>query len=267
MEHLTAYQVAAIRVASSGLILLPVTLKHIRSIPRDKLGYVFLSGLLGSLLPSFLFCMAEESIDSALAGTLNSLTPIFTIIVGAWLFNIKIPSQKILGILVAFVGSILLLLSKGIGGNDNLYYSSFIILATLCYGINVNLVQKHLKDIGSLKTAAVALSLCAIPAFIILYFTGYFSLTASKMLAGTVAAVILGLFGTALATIIFYILIKRAGAIFSSMVTYGIPFVAIFWGILFHEDVTWKQIFCLGLILVGVYVANRNNNKVAVLPD
>lgn len=266
LDDLSAYQVAAIRIVSAGIVLLPVTIRHIRSIPWNKIGYIFLSGVLGSLLPSFLFCMAEEGMDSALAGTLNSLTPIFTILAGAILFKIKIPSEKTIGIMIAFAGSILLLLSKGVKGNSNFYYSFYIILATLCYGINVNLVQKHLSKLGSLKTASLALSLCAIPATIVLYFTGYFSMDHSKQISGNLAAITLGVFGTALATIIFYILIKRAGAIFSSMVTYGIPFVAIFWGFLFHEDVTWKQVVCLAIILAGVYVANRTR-KVVILPD
>jgi drug/metabolite transporter (DMT)-like permease len=269
LEGLTSYQVASLRIVAAGLVLLPVTVKHIRSIPSSKMGYVFLSGVLGSLAPSFLFCIAEEGIDSALAGTLNALTPIFTIIAGAVLFSNKIPSNKVVGIVIAFVGCVLLLFSKGIRDSQNIIDSSYVIIATLLYGINVNMVQKHLKEVGSLKTASVALSLCAIPALIILIATGYFNLNFSNeaIISSTISSVTLGMFGTALATIIFYVLIKRAGAIFSSMVTYGIPFVAIAWGIVFNEDVTWKQIACLGIILAGVYYANRNIKKVTVLPD
>ena len=63
--------------------------------------------------------------------------------------------------------------------------------------------------------------------------------------------------GTAVASIIFYMLVKRAGAVFASMVTYGIPFVAILWGLIYQEEVGWKQVLCLMIILAGVYVANR----------
>lgn len=263
--HLTAYQVAALRIVFSGIILLPAAIKHFKQVPRNKVPVIFMSGALGSLIPAFLFCIAEEGIDSALAGTLNSLTPIFVIIVGALFFHSKTSTNKILGIFIAFTGSILLLLSKGhLQESQNLLYVSFIVLATICYGINVNMVHKFLPEIGSIQIAALALTLNAIPALIILIFTGYFSLplTDSGILYSTGHAALLGIFGTAIASILFYILIKRAGAVFSSMVTYGIPIVANFWGMIYGEEVGWKQFACLLLILAGVYLANR---KVATL--
>jgi drug/metabolite transporter (DMT)-like permease len=259
--HLTAYQVATLRIVFSGIILLPWALRSFRQVPKNKLFIIFLSGVLGSLLPAFLFCVAEEGIDGALAGTLNSLTPIFVIIIGALFFRSKTSFNKVLGIVIAFTGSILLLVSKGqhMRESQNLVYVSFIVLATIFYGINVNMVHRYLKDIGSLHIAAVALSLNAIPALIVLICTGYFNqdLTNTGILYSTAHAALLGIFGTAIASIMFYFLIKRAGAVFSSMVTYGIPIVANCWGIFYGEEVGWKQFACLLLILIGVYVANR----------
>ena len=221
---------------------------------------IFLSGTLGSLLPAYLFCVAELGIDGALAGTLNSLTPIFVIITGAIFFSIKTPASKILGIGIAFAGSILLLFSKySMQSNQNLTYVLYVVLATVCYGINVNMVYKHLKDIGSLQIAAVALTLNAVPALLVLYFTGYFSLALNDtdILYSTGQAALLGILGTAVASIIFYKLVKSAGAVFASMVTYGIPIVANFWGLIYGEEVGWKQFGCLLLILTGVYLANK----------
>jgi len=259
---LSAFQVASLRIIFSGIVLLPSAIKYIRVIPKDKIGVIFMSGVLGSLLPAYLFCIAESSngIDSALAGTLNSLTPIFVIITGALFFNSNTTANKIFGILISFTGSILLLLSKGhMQESQNLLYVSFVVLATIFYGFNVNMVHKHLKDIGSLQIAAVALTLNAIPALIVLAGTGYFNLdfTSNKVLWSTGAAAILGIFGTAVASIIFYMLVKRAGAVFASMVTYGIPVIAIIWGVIYGEEVGWKQVGCLAIILFGVYFANR----------
>ena len=219
-----------------------------------------MSGMLGSLLPAYLFCVAEQGIDSALAGTLNSLTPIFVIIIGAIFFQTKTSANKIAGILIAFTGSILLFFNQpNFSQNSNLVYVLYVVIATIMYGVNVNMVQQRLSDIASVNIAAIALSLNAIPALIVLLFTGYFKLdlTDRGILFSTGYSFVLGIFGTAIASIIFYMLIKRAGAVFSSMVTYGIPVVANFWGILYGEYIGWIQVSCLLLILAGVYVANR----------
>jgi len=264
LVNLSAYQVASLRIVFSGIVLLPTAIKYFKVIPKDKLFTIFMSGVLGSLLPAYLFCIAEEGIDSALAGTLNSLTPIFVIITGALFFKSKTTANKIFGILISFTGSILLLFSKGhMQESQNLMFISFVVLATIFYGFNVNMVHRHLKNIGSLQIAAVALTLNAVPALLVLIFTGYFNLpfTDKGILLSTGASAVLGIFGTAIASIIFYMLVKRAGAVFASMVTYGIPVVAIIWGIIYHEEVGWKQVACLVLILFGVYIANRRKGK------
>jgi len=221
-------------------------------------------GALGSLIPAYLFCIAEQKIDSALAGVLNSLTPIFVIICGALFFHISTAANKIFGITIAFMGSVLLFLSQpGFAEHSNALYVSLVVLATMLYGFNVNMVHRHLHHIPSVRIAALALSLNAVPALLVLYFTGYFKLDFSNkgILLSTVFSCVLGIFGTAVATILFYILLKRAGSIFASMVTYGIPTVAIIWGIIYGEQVGWKQAGCLAIILFGLHVVNRKVNK------
>jgi drug/metabolite transporter (DMT)-like permease len=260
LEHLTAYQVASIRIISSGIVLLPVALVGFSKIPPKKIFIVFLSGVLGSLVPAYLFCLAEVGIDSALAGTLNALTPIFVIIFGAIFFNTKTSANKIGGIVLAFTGSVMLFLSQpNLGEINNLLYIFFVVLATAFYGINVNMVHRYLSLISSLNIAAVALSLNAIPALVVLFFTGYFNLNYlhKDILVSTGYSALLGIFGTALASVLFYVLLKRAGAVFATMVTYGIPVIAIGWGIFYGENIGWKQVVSMGIILAGVWVANR----------
>jgi drug/metabolite transporter (DMT)-like permease len=258
LEHFSAYQVASLRIVSAGIVLLPFAIRFFRLIPKNKLPFVFLSGMLGNLLPAFLFCMAEVGISSTLAGMLNSLTPIFTILIGTVFYNVHVTSNKILGILTAFTGSVLLLLSKGVSSNQDVFYVLFVILATICYGLNVNMVNKHLKGTPSLHIAAVGLALNAIPALAVLIFTGFFSEIHSSppFFKALGAAAILGIGGTAIASVLFYKLMKSAGLVFSSMVTYCMPVVAIMWGLYFNEPVGWKQLACLVLILAGVFVAN-----------
>jgi drug/metabolite transporter (DMT)-like permease len=259
LQAYSAWQVASLRMVSAGIVLLPFAIKFFRLIPKDKLPVVFISGALGSLVPAYLFCLAEVGISSTLAGMLNSLTPIFVIIIGALFFNTRTTLNKILGIITAFTGSVLLLLSKGVSGQQDIFYVAFVIVATICYGINGNMVNRYLKGIPSLHIAAVALVLNAIPALGVLFFTGFFTAlpaTAAPALKALGAATVLGIGGTAIATILFYQLIKSAGPVFSAMVTYGIPVVAIMWGIVFNEPVGWKQVGCLLLILSGVFIAN-----------
>jgi len=259
-NHLGPYQIASLRIVFAGLILLPITVKNIRYIPRNKLFLVFISGTIGSLLPAFLFCLAEEGIESSLAGTLNCLTPIFVIITGAIFYKTRTSLNKIAGILIAFIGSILLLFSKGhLQENQQLIFVSFVVLAAFLYGLNVNIVSRHLLMIPSLHLAAISLSLNAIPAFWVLILTGFFSTSfeSPPLLIAVGGPAFLGIISTAFASILFYTLVKRAGGIFASMVTYGIPFVAIGWGIVYGEVYDFKQVVCLLIILFGVYWGNK----------
>lgn len=264
LQQLSPYQVAAVRILAAGVLLLPITVKYIRRIPKNNLLLLFLSGTLGSLIPAFLFCVAEEKLDSAIAGILNSLTPVFVIITGVLFFNASSTANKTIGILIAFVGCVLLFLSKGhLMADMNFASASLIILATVLYGFNVNMVSKNLLHIPSLHIASIALSLNAVPALLILIYTGYFKLPLRnpEVLLATGAAVLLGVLGTAIATILFYVLVKRAGGIFASMVTYGIPFVAIGWGIIYGESFGWAQAFCMLVILTGVFYTTKKKIK------
>ena len=261
---LTAYQVASLRIIFSGLVLLPVAIRSFGKIPANKIFVTFMSGTLGSLLPAYLFCIAEEEIDSALAGVLNSLTPIFVIVIGARFFKARTPTNKVIGIIIAFSGSVLLFFSQpNFSEKSNFFYILLVVIATIMYGLNVNMVHRYLNHIPSIQIASLALGLNAIPALVVLYFTGYFDLDLSNkaVLSSTGFSALLGIGGTAIASIIFYMLIKRAGAVFSSMVTYGIPVVAIMWGIIYGEQVGWKQVLSLAVILGGVYVANLKFKK------
>jgi drug/metabolite transporter (DMT)-like permease len=136
-------------------------------------------------------------------------------------------------------------------------------VATVLYGFNINLVGRHLQHISSLAVVAVSFALLLVPCFIILWATGYFSLplTQKGILYSSGASSVLGIMGTAVATILFYILIKRAGGLFASMVTYGIPFIALSWGLLAGEVINSWQIVALVIILFGVYITTRWKKK------
>jgi drug/metabolite transporter (DMT)-like permease len=266
METLSPYHVASLRMLSAGVVLLPFTIKAVREIPRKKIGTAILSGLLGSFFPAYLFCIAETRIDSSLAGILNALTPLFTIFTGLLFFKARVPVQSYVGVIIGFSGLSLLFILRGNISFSYILFALLVLLATFLYGINVNIVARYLHLVSSLKIATIAFSFLIIPSVTVLIATGYFSIVfrGSDAVVSTVAGVVLGVFGTAIATVLFYILVKRAGGLFASMVTYGIPFVAVFWGLLSNEQITLGQVGCLGIILCGVYLVNQSKK---VLPN
>lgn len=257
-DHLNGVQIGAIRIFSAGICFLPFAVFHLRSIPAKKLGIVILTGLLGNFFPALLFATAiEGNGQSSLASILNSLTPLFVIVIGVLFFKSKVQSKKITGVLVGFAGLVVLSVSKGDLSTDPGLL--LILVATIFYGLTVNLVSHFLKEVGGFKIATVSLAFMAIPSAWILWQQHVFSIARYDHEARLSIAIacLLGVVGSAIATALYYILIQKAGAVFASLVTYCIPVVAIIWGILANEDITVIQVGCLAIILFGVYMANR----------
>jgi drug/metabolite transporter (DMT)-like permease len=259
-EHLNGLQIGAIRIFAAGVSFFPLAVFHISKIPIKKLGVVILTGLLGNFLPALLFATAiKENGESSLASILNSLTPLFVIIIGVLFFKSKVQSRKLAGVLVGFAGLVILSLLRGpVSANDNGLL--LILIATVFYGITVNLVSYYLKGIEGFTIASVSLSVMAVPACIIMWQQNVFSIARFDEEArwSIAIACLLGIVGSALATALYYILIQKAGGLFASLVTYAIPIVAIIWGVLANEEITAIEIACLGMILAGVYLASRS---------
>jgi len=256
---LTPFEVAAIRMLSAGLVLIPFAYRSFREITKTQRRYSILTGILGSYLPAIFFCIAQTKIDSALAGMLNALTPLFVLLIGAAFFKLPLIKGKLIGILIGFAGMIILFLKQtGSFHFEEMPFLLIVVLATICYGVNVNIANRHLQGVRPLAIASVAFTFLIPLSLILLYTEGFFShaLADNKFLLSIASASFLGITGTALATVLFYMLMKRAGPLFSSMVTYGIPFVAVGWGFIYGEEITVLQIIGLFIILTGVYVVN-----------
>jgi drug/metabolite transporter (DMT)-like permease len=259
--QLSPYQVASLRMVFSGIALLPFAFNALKQIPKNKLGLVILSGIIGNFIPAYLFCIAETKIDSALAGILNSLTPLFTIIVGMLVFKISIDPKKMGGILLGLVGLCISVVAGKTLHFENISFSIFIILATICYGFNVNMVGKHMQNISAINIASLAFSFSIIPGTLILFWTGYFNydFTNPALLNATLASGTLGVINTSIASILFYVLVKRAGILFASTVTYAIPFVSLAMGLLYNEAIHPMRLLGLAIILCGVYIVNKRS--------
>ena len=260
-NELTWAQIASLRIFSAGIVMLPFAFFHFSSIPLKKMPLVILSAVCGNLLPAYLFAGAiAKNIDSGLAGILNSLTPICVVVTGIIFFKAKTENRKIFGVLIGFAGLTLLTLAgKGGISFDNVEYTLWILLATILYGFNINIVGYYLKDVNPIHLAVVSIAFMLIPTGIVLWQGNFLQLPFDDdaTLLAVINSVMLGIAGTAIATALFYILVKKAGGLFASLVTYGIPFVALTWGFIFGENITLLQIGCLGIILSGVYLANR----------
>jgi len=255
---LSAYEVAALRLLSSGLVMLPFLPKALKTLPKKIILYILLTGWLGSFFPSFLFCIAETRVDSALAGSLNSLTPLFVIITAALFYRSKTSKKNTLGVIIGLLGCALLVFVNQTGQVGNILFSGFVILATFLFGLNVNMIYKKLDGVSSLHITTIAFTGLIPPSIIILLITGYFKLPLSNhaFALSTLASSLLGIVATAMASWLLYILIKKAGGLFASLVTYGVPFIAILWGIYYGEKITFLHVLSLLIILAGVYLAS-----------
>jgi drug/metabolite transporter (DMT)-like permease len=260
LEALSPFQVASIRIICAGVFMLPFAKKAYTEVPKEIIRPIVVSGFLGTFFPAYLFCIAQTKIDSSLAGILNALTPLTTIAIGTAFFNMKLGWTKWLGMILGFAGMLVLLLNgnKEISFNY-IGYASFVVIATICYGLNVNVVSKYIQNTAPMHIATIAFTSLIIPTLIILGITGYFTdprLINGEWTSGTIAAAVLGILGTGVASVSFYMLMKKAGPVFASMVTYGIPFVAIGWGLITGETITVTQMAGMLIILIGVRLAN-----------
>jgi drug/metabolite transporter (DMT)-like permease len=263
-EELSAPLIAALRIFSGGIVLLPLGVVHLARTPPKKVFIIIFSGIAGNLLPAFLFASAiAKNIDSSLAAILNSFTPIFVVLIAIVIFRDKIKLQKIIGVVIGFIGlTSLFLLWKGVSF-ENFKYALLILLATVLYGVNVNVVGHFLKDVPPLYIATISLTFMIIPTAWVLWQQNFLRLEFDETAVqwAIVETAILGVVGSAIATVLFYILIKRAGGIFAALVTYGVPFIGILWGVLDGEKITLAQVACLGRILFGGYLANLPDKK------
>lgn len=253
-------QVAALRIFMAFLFLLPLAFVHVRK-PMLKNWTGFLGmGVFGNLIPAFLFTAAETGISSSLTGMLNSLTPIFTLVVGLLVFKTRAGTLQVIGLLVGMAGAIgLVAVGKEEGTTTHMAYAGFVVIATLSYGISVNIIKAKLGGVNSITATVWAMLFIGPPAGIYLFTTDFVSRMQAHPQAwhalGFVA--ILAVFGTSLSVIVYNTLIKQAGTLFAASVTYAIPIVAMLWGLFDHESVTaWHFVF-IGVILCGVWLVNR----------
>ncbi|QTD36654.1 DMT family transporter [Polaribacter batillariae] len=257
----TPIQLGAIRMLFTAFFLLSVAPKSLKKIQKKHYKYIVYTALAGTFIPGFLFAFAITSIDSAVVSILNSLTPFFALILGALIFGFAFKKTQLYGILIGLVGTLILILNGAVvNPNQNYWYALLIIIASVGYAFNANMVKKYLYDLNALSIVTGNFLLLIVPAFTVLAFTGFFSIFSfqDKILMQSLGYLaILSIVGTGVAKTIYNKLVHISDPVFSSSVTYLIPLVAIFWGVLDGEKLSPLQIFAGVIILLGVYLVNK----------
>ncbi|GAB3334551.1 DMT family transporter [Larkinella ripae] len=251
-------QVGTGRIFLAFLFFLPYLLIRWNQIPRNRWLPLLGSGMLGYLIPAVLFAIAGAHLNSSLAGTLNALSPLFTFLIGVILFKKRARWRQIGGILLGFFGSVFLVFFSATGSFSYNAYAFLIVLATLCYGFNINIVSRYLSDLPALLSTASTFAMVGPIALIGLATTDF---PARVVAPGSTPALLmlmtLGMVGSGFATILFNRIIQLTSGVFASTVTYLIPVVAVLWGLLDGEPLHWPQVAGMGICLLGVYLINK----------
>ncbi|PHS10538.1 MAG: permease [Kordia sp.] len=258
---LDAYQLGSLRIIFTAVFLFLIGFKSFKKIEKRHYKPVVISALLGTFIPVYMFALAETEIDSSIASILNSLTPLNTLIFGFFFFKMSFSKNQLVGVIVGLLGTLLLIVSgASLNPDQNYWFSIFVIIASVCYAFNVSIIKTYLQDLNAMSIAVGNFAVITIPALIVLFFTGFFKvevITSEAVQTSMLYLVLLAIFGTGIAKVMFNRLVQISTPIFSSSVTYTIPIVALIWGVLDGEKLNMVQIGATVIILLGVFMANR----------
>ncbi|MEN0049224.1 MAG: DMT family transporter [Bacteroidota bacterium] len=252
-------QVAALRIFIAALSVLPLLPYSWKRFNKKDYKIIALIAIVGSGIPPFFFTLAQTQISSALTGLLNTLTPLFTFLIGLLFFGILFQTKKLVGVLLGMLGGIFLIFfSEPSGDSANNLFGIFVLLATLCYATNTNTIKNYAQNISPIVLNVIGFLFIGPPAGVFVFSTDFLErmqLPDAWSTLGLVA--ILAIVGTAIANMLFFKLTQRTSALFASTVTYLIPLVAIFWGFLDGENIDWTYPVGLSFIFFGVYLTSR----------
>ena len=257
---LEASQLGSLRIIFSSIFIFLIAWRNIFSIKKIEWKWITISAFLGSFFPAFLFAFAEKEIDSSVASIINSIVPLNTLILGMIIFKIESTKRQIIGVLIGFFGTYLLI-SSGLKLNpdQNYNYAGLVILCSFLYALNVNIIKKYLQHLSALTITVGHFTAIILPAVLVFLFSDFefSSLEKDEVKTSIFYVFILALFGTALAKIIFNKLIKISSPVFASSVTYSMLIVSIFWGIVDGEKFSINQLIATLIIVFGVILTNK----------
>ena len=258
---LSPLQVGSLRIVFSSIMIFLIAFNKIKTIRKDKWKWIAVSAIIGTFLPAFLFAFAETQIDSAVAAILNSLVPMNTVLIGLAVFKISTTKTQSLGVIIGFIGtSVLIISGSELNPDQNYLYSGLVIICSILYATNVNLIKKHLFDVNAVAIAAGQFFVIFVPSIIVLVYSGFFDLEFRNndlLYDSLLYVLLLSFFGTAMAKILFNKLIQISSPVFASSVTYSMLIVSVLWGLLDGELFNINQAVATILIIIGVYLSNK----------
>jgi drug/metabolite transporter (DMT)-like permease len=259
VHNFSALELGAGRIFIAGVALFPFAISKFKTFPKEKTFPLLLSGLFGYLLPAFIFGYTGSRVDSSLVGALNATTPLFVLLIGVWFYGRSLTRNHILGIIVGFIGSLILILS----GSSNVLnfdnpYTVLIMIATIMYGFNTNIISSKLSGVSPIIISSFSLLFVGIIAFIILLNTDFF--TKIVLLENRTLLyyfLFLGVMNSGIAAVLYNYTLQISSPVFASSVTYLIPIVATFVGVFDGEKIGISLYFGMAVTLIGVYILNR----------
>ena len=257
LKFYSSYQIAAMRISFSGLALIPFVNWKKLDIKRSDYKYFIISGFLGSAIPAFLFPLAQTRISSSLAGAINGLTPLFALIFGVTILGVKFSRLKAFGVIFGLAGAVFLIIGQDI--QFEFSHVMMAIVATLCYGINVNIIKQKLDNYPPLLVAALPLAIISIAGFAVLSYLGLnINVHDMQFIYSFGATLLLAFIGTSISLIMFNRLIQQTNTVFATSVTYLIPIVALFWGLFDHEKILYNHFIGLVFILGAIWMIRKD---------
>lgn len=254
LESFSYFQVGSLRIFITFICLLPVAIKNLPKLNRENLLSVLIIGFLGNAIPAFLFPLAQTQISSSMAGMLNSLSPVFTLLLGITIYKRKAIKTQIAGVFLGLAGAVGLIYTGSFTFN---LWGLLVVLATILYGISSNEVSR-VKGLNGLQLTSLAFFVISPVAIIYLIFSDFSAAMATDNWIRNLGFIaVLAIFGSAAALAMFYLLIKDTSPIFAAMVTYFIPVVATMWGLADNEKLTYSMLVSVVFIIAGVVIINR----------
>ena len=265
LESYSFFQVGSFRIFFSFLLFTPFFITNYKRINYQNFKWLLLIGFVGNAIPAYLFAMAQTEISSLLSGMLNSLVPVFTLIISTLLFKSKPGVKSIIGTFIGLSGALsLIFFSSNADGqfSNNIYYAFLVVLATVFYAISINVTKFKLKGLSGIEISSLAFLFIGPFSGTQLAFSDFTpALQMPDYIQNLGFLFLLAFLSSFIAIIIFNTLIQHTEPVFASSVTYIIPIFAISWGVLDGETISFLQILSIFIIFTGIYFINLKKTK------